>query len=596
MLPKVSRDWWSNAVIYQIWPYSYKSKNDQPTGDLEGMIQQLDYVKLLGADAIWVSPIFKSPGKDKGYDVSDYKDINPLFGNIAIAERFIDEAHKRGLRVLFDMVVNHTSEEHYWFKDAKNKKDSPYRDYYIWHKGKGKDQPPNNWQSIFTGSAWTYNEATDDWYLHCFDTSQPDINWKNPKLRDEIFSVVKFWMDKGVDGWRVDAICCINKNPNAFVDNIPDGGDPWVIDDNLHTYIQELCAVVRGYEGAIVIGEIGGTGDDPLWKYTAASRKELTAAIMFDVVSNDFDWSQGIGKFAITGFNMSSVRSTLSRWYVNSNGSNIALHIQSHDQPRVLSRWGNDSTPELHNKSGKMLAIFNQMMRGVPLVYQGEEIGMTNWKFNIDQIDDIEIKRSYIKYVIEEKRFTEEEFLKRARYFSRDNSRTPVQWDDSENAGFSKMTPWLPVNDNYKTVNFKNALADQNSIFYFYQHLIYLRKIENLITEGDLWVALVTSEKVLGYLRTLEEKCLLVICNFYADEQHVKLSDICFDFTQVFEVLAHNYEDINIHGGELILQPYESFVIKGKVTKQHLKVFQDLTVELAEASLLKEKAEKFLHK
>ena len=563
MLPKVSEEWWSRAVIYQIWPYSYKNTTTSGYGDLQGMIDQLDCVKSLGVDAIWVSPIFKSPGKDKGYDVSDYKDINPLFGDIETAERFIGEAHKRGIRVLFDIVVNHTSEEHFWFQSAKSDKNSPYRDYYIFHKGRADNQPPNNWQSIFSGSAWTYNKATDDYYLHCFDSSQPDINWANPKLKQEMFDAVKFWMDRGVDGWRVDAIVCINKNPNVFKDQIPDGGAPWVVDDQLHEYIRQLCATIRDYEGAVIIGEIGDTGGQPLSNFTAPERKELTAAITFDIVNSDYDFSQNIGKFAITGFNMKKVRDAIKGWYSDTGNGRIALHLQSHDQQRIVSRWGNDSDPVLHNKSAKMLGVFNHLLKGIPIVYQGEEIGMTNWAFTMDQVDDVEIKRSYQKMVVEEKIFTEEEFLKRARYFSRDNSRTPVQWDSSENAGFTKGKPWLPVNDNYKSINFANDIKDPDSIFYFFKSLICLRKTEDLVINGDYSLAIDNNDKVLGFLRPKDKKCLLVVCNFSSDEQHVKLSDIKFDFTQIFELLVHNYEDINITSGELVLQPYETFVIKG---------------------------------
>lgn len=559
---KEDKNWWKTAVIYQIWPYSFNSTSETGYGNLQGIIDKLDYIKGLGVDAIWLSPIFVSPNKDKGYDISDYKNINCLFGDVQLAEKMIQEAHKRGLRVLFDMVVNHTSNQHYWFQDAKKSKDSKYRDYYIFREGNdGKE--PNDWQSIFSGPAWTYNKETDDYYLHLFDSSQPDLNWMNPKVREEIFDIVRFWMSRGVDGWRIDALCSIRKNPDIYKYPMPKTPGPeTIIDKQLHDWVKQLCAVIREKPDAIIIGEVGGASFEEIANFTAESRNELTASILFDIVTSDYDFSKGIGKFFISGFDLTKIKNVLNGWY-SRNDTSIALHIQSHDQPRIVSRWGDDEYEAYRVKSAKMLGTFNQMLKGLPIVYQGEEIGMTDWKFNLDQVDDVEIKRNYKELVVEKKLFTDEEFLKAARYCSRDNARTPVQWTDGENAGFSSVKPWLPVNDSYKTINVQNSLKDKNSIFYYYKKLIQLRKTEKLLIDASFHLALNNSDKVLAFMREKDDMRIVVLCNFSPDVVKISTHDIAFNFTQAFLVLIANYDDMEMEGDTLIVRPYETFVIKG---------------------------------
>lgn len=559
-MQKENTDWWRNSVMYSVWPYSFKDTTGRGTGDIKGIISKLDYIKALGVDIIWVSPVFCSPMVDKGYDVSDYYNINPIFGSNQDADDLIAEVHKHGMKIIFDLVVNHTSDQHPWFLDAKKDANSKYRKYYIFQKGKnGKE--PNEWRAQFAGNCWTYNQETDDYYLHNYTKFQPDINWENPELREEMFSVARYWLGKGIDGWRLDAICCMTKPIDEKTGEIDFTYPmPYIVGDRLHKYLKMLCDVFREKKDVFIVGEIGVEVGTELWKFTAPERGEVNSSIVFDMVSVDVDNSKKIGKFGLKDFKVENVRKVFDYWNNNIRNGCISLHTESMDQPRVISRWGNEI--EYRTESGKMLALFNHAMKGMPIVYQGEEIGMVSWKFTFEQINDIEILQNYQELVVEQKIYTKEEFMKVARYISRDSARTPMQWDNSDNAGFTTGKPWLPVSESYKTINADEELKNENSIFYFYSKIIGLRKTEPLLAKGDQVLTMEQEENVLGFLRQDKKYKLLVVCNFSNATEKVDLKTINFAFNQLFEFLIGNYDEVNADDRTLYLRPYESFILK----------------------------------
>ena len=552
-------DWWRSSTIYSVWPYSFKDTTGKGTGDIKGIISKLGHIKALGVDIIWVSPIFCSPMVDKGYDVSDYYNINPRFGSNQDAKDLIDEVHKRGMKIIFDLVVNHTSDQHKWFQEAKKDKNSKYRNYYIFHKGvNGKE--PNQWRAQFAGNCWTYNPDTNDYYLHNYTKHQPDINWDCPELREEIFNIARYWMNKGIDGWRLDAICCMTKPVDIKTGEIDlTYPMPYVVGERLHGYLKMLCDVFREKDNVLIIGEIGVDVGKELWKFTDPGRGECNATIVFDMVSVDVDASKGIGKFALQEFKVDNVRKVLDYWNDNISNGCLCLHTESMDQPRVISRWGNEDARVL---SGKLLAIFNHSMKGLPIIYQGEEIGMMNWKFTFEQINDIEILQNYQELVVERKIYTKEKFMDIAKYISRDSARTPMQWDSSPNAGFTTGDPWLPVNQNYYNVNAKAERKDPNSIFHFYSRLVNLRKKEPLLVNGELFITMKNSSYTLGFLRKDQNVKLLVICHFSSDTEEVCHDDIDFDFHKLFEFVIGNYDSLFSTDCKLVLRPYEAFILK----------------------------------
>lgn len=553
---KTSQKWWENTFIYQIYPKSFQDTTNNGIGDINGIIQRLDYLKNLGVEAIWLCPIFDSPFKDNGYDIADYKKISPKFGDNLIFETLIKEAKNRKIKVLMDLVVNHSSNEHLWFKEALKDKNSPFRDYYIFKKGKGKGVPPNKWESIWGGPAWTYNEITDDWYLHYFSAFQPDLNWDNKDLRNEIFEIVRFWMNKGVSGWRLDAITYISKPVNF------DDDDSMIkLGPNLHKYLKMLCGVMREFEDPLIVGECSMIPQEDIWKLSSPEREELTMTILFDIVGIDQDYSKGCGRFALRELKAEYINGALKNWYKNIKDGMIALHIQSHDQARILSRWGNEVTRTI---SGKMLATFNFLLKGTPIIYQGEEIGMINNKFTLSEFDDIEIK-SWYKILVEQKKiYTKEQYLEICNKVARDHARTPMQWDSSLYAGFSKSEPWLIMNDTYGEINVEDSMKFENSIFYYYKALIEFRKTEILIHKGEFEILESGEGKMVVYKRFLEgvDYQIYVFCNFFDVESVLEMKDFKYIFDNRYEVIFGNYKTVVMLDSKIFIKPFEAFVIK----------------------------------
>ena len=550
--------WWKKSVIYQIYPRSFADSNGDGIGDLNGITEHLDYLKELGVDVIWLSPVYQSPNDDNGYDISDYQAIMEEFGTMEDFDRMLAAAHEHGLKLVMDLVVNHTSDEHPWFVESRKSVDNPYRDYYIWRPGKdGKE--PNNWGSCFSGPAWKYDPQTEMYYLHLFSEKQPDLNWDNPKVRQEVFDMMNWWLDKGVDGFRMDVISLISKKPD-----LPDGpvgingyasfNEP-ANGPHVHEYLQEMREKVLNRKETITVGECSGVTLEEAKKYASSDGKELNMVFQFEHMDVDADANT---KWTDKKMDLRDMKEVLTRW--QKGLEDIAwnsLFWENHDQPRSISRYGNDS-PEYREVSAKMLATCLHMMQGTPYVYQGEELGMTNVPFtSIDQFRDLDSINAYRELVEEQKVFTSEEMMRYLRYKSRDNARTPFQWDDSENAGFSTGTPWIMVNPNYKEINAKDQLERADSVFHYYQKLIRLRKEQEVIMYGTYDLLLPDSKEIYAYTRTLGEEKLLVVCNFYEPE-------VSFELPEEFAggtCLISNYPEVSLKA-EMKLRPYETFVIK----------------------------------
>ena len=550
--------WWKEAVVYQVYPRSFADSNGDGIGDLNGITSKLDYLKKLGIDVIWLSPVYKSPNDDNGYDISDYRDIMTEFGTMEDFDRMLKEAHERGIRIVMDLVVNHTSDEHRWFVESRKSKDNPYRDYYIWKEPKdGKE--PNNWQSCFSGSAWEFDEATGMYYLHCFSKKQADLNWDNPKVRDEVFDMMDWWCQKGIDGFRMDVISMISKDP-AFPDGkVTDGiyGDmgPYVCNGpHVHEYLREMNKRVLSKYDIMTVGEAAGVTIDEAKKYANLEGSELGMVFHFEHTDGTrTSGSSVIGKWGYEHPRMSVVREILNKWQTELEGKAWgSLYWDNHDQPRVVSRFGNDS-PEWRVLSAKMLATCLHMMKGTPYIYQGEELGMTNMHFSsVDDCSDIEEINAYKQYVTDHHMVSGEELLKCFDAVARDNARTPMQWDDSENAGFSTGKPWFTVNPNYKEINAKAALDDPESTFYYYQKLVKLRHENPIIVYGRFEPLMTESETVYAYRRELDGKVLTVACNWTDTAQEC----ILFDENDGQELISNYKEHI---AGKL--QPYEARVV-----------------------------------
>lgn len=550
--------WWKEGVVYQIYPRSFKDSNGDGIGDLRGIIQKLDYLKELGVDILWLCPIYKSPNDDNGYDISDYRKVIDEFGSQHDFEDLLAEMHKRGLKLLMDLVVNHTSDEHQWFIESKSSKDNPYRDYYIWKDGE-KGNPPNNWGSFFSGSAWKYDEISEQYFLHLFSTKQPDLNWENEKVRTEIYDMMKFWLDKGIDGFRMDVINLISKSPG-----LPQGkkgekdlyGNGFPHTSNgprVHEYLQEMYREVLSKYDIMTVGEAPGVDPETAKSYVNEDRNELNMLFQFELMG--IDAGPG-GKFDVQPWKLTTFKQIMFKWYdgLKEKGWN-SLYLNNHDRPRMVSRFGNDKKYRV--ESAKMLATFLHTWQGTPYIYQGEEIGMTNVQFkDISEYKDIETLNMY-KEKIEQG--VPKDVLMNAIYaIGRDNARTPVQWDASKNAGFSEETPWITVNSNYEEINVENALKDKNSIFYYYQKLIKLRKENEIIVYGDLKLLYEEDENILSYIRTYKDEKLLVIINFFEKEVEFKLTAE-IQYKQV-DLLISNYEVENNEFNNILLRPYEARV------------------------------------
>ena len=549
----MSKAWWKSSVIYQIYPRSFADSNGDGIGDLNGITEHLDYLKKLGVDVIWLSPIYKSPNDDNGYDISDYQDIMTDFGTMEDFDRMITEMHKRGIKLVMDLVVNHSSDEHRWFLESKKSKDNPYRDYYIWKDPKdGKE--PTNWGACFGGSAWQFDETTGMYYLHCFSKKQPDLNWENPAVRDEVFHMMTWWCEKGVDGFRMDVISMISKDPAYPDGEIRDGlhGDmsPYVCNGpHVHEYLQEMNKRVLSRFDLITVGETPGVTTEEAKKYANLDGSELNMVFQFEHMGTT---DGKYGKWTTRKPEMKKVRAVMNKWQTKLEGKAWnSLYWDNHDQPRAVSRFGDDS-PMYRDISAKMIATCRHMLKGSPYIYQGEEIGMTNAYFkSISDYRDIESINAYKEYT-ESGLMTEEEMLNCLKMISRDNARTPMQWDDSANAGFTTGTPWISVNKNYTQINAKAALEDKDSVFYYYQKLIRLRHQYEVIVEGVFHGLLEDNDDIYAYERTLGNEKLVVACNFTNKEVPCELFE-----ENKGEELITNYKN-HVEG---ILQPYETRVI-----------------------------------
>ncbi|RKQ32513.1 glycoside hydrolase family 13 protein [Oceanobacillus halophilus] len=554
--------WWKESVVYQIYPRSFNDSNGDGIGDIQGIIEKLDYLKDLGVDVIWLSPVYQSPNDDNGYDISDYQAIMDEFGTMEDWEELLDEMHKRDLKLIMDLVVNHSSDEHKWFEESRKSKDNPYRDYYIWRPGKdGKE--PNNWGSTFSGSAWEYDENTDEYYLHLFSKKQPDLNWENPKLRQEVYDMMKWWLDKGIDGFRMDVINFISKVPGLPDAPNPEGkkyasGSKYFMNGpRIHEFLHEMYEEALADYDVMTVGEMPGVNVEEAKKYTDPERKELQMVFQFEHMDLD---SGPNGKWDLKPLDLRDLKTSISRWQTGLHGVGWnSLYLNNHDQPRIVSRFGNDK--EYRVISAKMLGTFLHMLQGTPYIYQGEEIGMTNIKFDsIDDYKDIEILNMY-KEKVEEGNEDPAKVMESIYVKGRDNARTPIQWDASENAGFTTGEPWIKVNPNYKEINAEQAVADEDSIYHYYRQLIQLRKKHELIVYGDYELILPEHDKIYAYTRSFEGEKLLVVTNFSEEEVEFNLPENV-DF-EAKEKLISNYPDADDNYQAFTLRPYEARVYKG---------------------------------
>lgn len=554
----MEKDWWKKSVVYQIYPRSFCDSDGDGIGDLNGITGKLDYLKELGADVIWLSPVYESPNDDNGYDISDYQVVMKDFGTMADFDRMLEEIHARGMKLVMDLVVNHTSDEHPWFQESRKGKDNPYRDYYIWKKPKeGKE--PNNWGSCFGGPAWEYEESSGEYYLHLFSVKQPDLNWENPQVRREVYRMMNWWLDKGVDGFRMDVISLISKDPD-FPDG-PAGITGYAAFNycangpRVHEYLQEMRREVLDGRDTITVGECSGVTLEEALKYASCDGKELSMVFQFEHVDLDFD-EKG-NKWTDRKCRLTELKEVLSRWQTGLYGRAWnSLFWCNHDQPRVVSRFGNDS-PEYREVSAKMLAVCLHMMQGTSYIYQGEELGMTNVPFKgIADFRDLDSINAYWE-LTGKGIFKEEEMLRFLRYKSRDNARTPMQWDASPNAGFTEGEPWIMVNPNYGEINAADQIGRDDSVFSFYKELVKLRKEKPVVVNGEYRLLDPESEDVFVYERSFHEEHLLVVCSFSEKELLWRLPEEMAG--QAAKRVIGNYQGQQ-WGPELMLRPYEASV------------------------------------
>lgn len=556
-----NKTWWKESVVYQIYPRSFKDTNGDGIGDLKGITEKLDYLKDLGVDVIWLSPVYESPNDDNGYDISNYCEIMDEFGTMADWEELLSQMHKRGMKLMMDLVVNHSSDEHKWFQESRKSKDNPYRDYYIWRPTKdGKE--PNNWESFFSGSAWQYDEQTGEYYLHLFSKKQPDLNWENPKVREEVYDLMTFWLKKGIDGFRMDVINLISKVPG-----LPDGepqegktyasGAPYYMNGpRIHEFLQEMNQQVLSKYDIMTVGEMPGVDTEEAQKYTGADRNELNMVFQFEHMDLD---SGPTGKWDLRPLNLLDLKQTFTKWQKGLEGSGWnSLYLNNHDQPRMVSRFGDDG--EYWLESAKMLGTFLHMLQGTPYIYQGEELGMTNVQFDsIEDYKDIETLNMYKEKV--DAGVTPEQIMQSIYAKGRDNARTPMQWDESENAGFTTGTPWISVNPNYRDINAAKQVDDPNSIFHYYKKLIELRKQHEIIVYGDYDLLLPEHPAIYAYTRILADEKLLVVLNFSSEHTLFELPEECSYKT--LELLIGNYDvDQNESIEKIELKPYEARVYR----------------------------------
>ena len=555
----MEKRWWKESVVYQIYPRSFCDSNGDGIGDLNGITGKLDYLKELGIDVIWLSPVYKSPNDDNGYDISDYQAIMDEFGTMEDFDRMLATAHEKGIKIMMDLVVNHTSDEHKWFIESRKSTDNPYRDYYIWRPAKEDGSLPNNWGSCFSGPAWEYDKTTDMYFLHLFSKKQPDLNWDNPVVRQEVFDMMNWWLQKGVDGFRMDVISLISKEP-GLPDKEPgiNGYATFNVSANgphVHEYLQEMRQKALNNADTITVGECSGVTLEEAKKYARSDEKELNMVFQFEHM--DVDSDEKAGKWTTRKMDLRDLKKILTRW--QKGLQDIAwnsLYWENHDQPRSVSRFGNDSD-EYREISAKMLATCIHMMQGTPYVYQGEELGMTNCPFNtLDNFRDLESINAFHE-LTEQGKMTEEDMMAAIGYKGRDNARTPMQWDDSAYAGFSTATPWIMVNPNYTKINAKDQVNREDSVFKYYQKLIKLRHESELIVYGTYDLILDDDKDIYAYIRTLGDEKLIVYCNFSENTREVEIPE---EFVNG-KVLISNYSDAKANQ-KITLRPYDAIVIQ----------------------------------
>lgn len=555
----MEKRWWKESVVYQIYPRSFCDSNGDGIGDLNGITGKLDYLKELGIDVIWLSPVYKSPNDDNGYDISNYQAIMDEFGTMEDFDRMLATAHEKGIKIMMDLVVNHTSDEHKWFIESRKSTDNPYRDYYIWRPAKEDGSLPNNWGSCFSGPAWEYDKTTDMYFLHLFSKKQPDLNWDNPAVRQDVFDMMNWWLKKGVDGFRMDVISLISKEP-GLPDKEPgiNGYATFNVSANgphVHEYLQEMRQKALNNADTITVGECSGVTLEEAKKYARSDEKELNMVFQFEHM--DVDSDEKAGKWTTRKMDLRNLKKILTRW--QKGLQDIAwnsLYWENHDQPRSVSRFGNDSD-EYREISAKMLATCIHMMQGTPYVYQGEELGMTNCPFNtLDNFRDLESINAFHE-LTEQGKITEEDMMAAIGYKGRDNARTPMQWDDSAYAGFSTANPWIMVNPNYTKINAKDQVNRKDSVFKYYQKLIKLRHESELIVYGTYDLILDDDKDIYAYIRTLGDEKLIVYCNFSENTRKVEIPE---EFVNK-KVLISNYSDAKANP-KITLRPYEAIVIQ----------------------------------
>ncbi|WP_419892879.1 glycoside hydrolase family 13 protein [Oceanobacillus kimchii] len=546
----MNKIWWKEAVAYQIYPRSFMDSNGDGIGDIQGIISKLDYIKDLGIDVIWVSPIYESPNDDNGYDISDYQGIMDEFGTMADFDELLEQVHNRGMRLIMDLVINHTSDEHPWFIESRSSKDNPYRDYYIWRSGKN-NQEPNNWASIFGGSAWEYDEMTNEYFMHIFSKKQPDLNWENPKVRQELYNMVNWWLDKGIDGFRVDAISHIKKI--AGFPNLPNPENKKYVPsfeghmnrDGIHKFLQEFKEKTLDKYDVMTVGEANGVAISQAEDWVGEDNGVFNMIFQFEHLDL---WGKNTDK----GLDLKALKQTLSKWQkgLENIGWN-ALFLENHDQPRSISSWGDTTT--YHKKSAKALATLYFLMKGTPFIYQGQEIGMTNVHYSsIDDYDDVDAKNLYEEMIHEGA--SSKEVLEIIWKTGRDNSRTPMQWNSSQNGGFTSGNPWLKVNDNYTNINVEQELNDVDSIYHYYRKLIEIRKQHEALIYGEYDLILENHPQIYAYTRTLDEKQFVVFVNLFPENCSFELPSFLAEVEK--SLLLTNYET-TLHKE---LQPYEARV------------------------------------
>ena len=525
------KKWWQSAVVYQIYPKSFQDSNGDGVGDLRGIMERLEYLGKLGIDAIWLSPVCKSPQADNGYDISDYQDIDPMFGSVEDMEALIKEAKKYNIRIIMDLVLNHTSNKHRWFEEAKKSKDNPYHDYYVWRDGE-EGVEPNDMKAVFGGSAWEWVPEIKQYYFHQFLPEQPDLNWENPQVRKEIYDMILWWMEKGVGGFRLDVIDQIAKEPDKKIT---------INGPRLHEYFREMSKETFQKGDLITVGEAWGADPERAKLYSNPDGSEFSMVFQFEHIG--LDQQEGKDKWDLAPLPFLKLKQIMNRWQTELYN----CFWNNHDLPRIVSRWGNDK--EYRVESAKMLAILLHGMQGTPYIFEGEELGMTNVRYNIEDYRDVEIQNVYKERIAAG--YDKEDVMNSIYAKGRDNARTPMQWDDTENAGFTTGTPWIKVNDNYKTINAKSQVDDPDSIFNCYRKLVSFRKEYPVLVDGSFKLLLAEDENIFAYERKNADETLLVVCNFYGNTVKMPLTEE----TEDMELLISNYKETE---DSSVLRPYEA--------------------------------------